>query len=186
MIKTSLVFPSTRMTPHIMTWHTRASSWRWSSGGSSSTTWSRPTWCPPSSWPSPGWLSSSRPPASRRDSPSPWPSSSPSHPCSAARGGQFKHFLYHFNDILIVRSVPRVSYVTCLDMWMVTCILLIFIELVEFSSIFLLNKNSRSKLINIIDKAALILLPVIFVVFNLFYWPYLLDPTHEDMDIKNK
>ena len=87
---------------------------------------------------------------------------------------------------LIKRSVPRVSYVTCLDMWMVTCILFVFIELVEFSSIFLLNKNSRSKLITIIDKAALILLPVIFLLFNLCYWPYLLDPTHEDMDMENK
>ena len=87
---------------------------------------------------------------------------------------------------LLDRSVPRVSYVTCLDMWMVTCILFVFLELVEFSSIFLLNKNSRSKLINIIDKAALILLPVIFLVFNLWYWPYLLDPTHEDMDMWNK
>ena len=75
---------------------------------------------------------------------------------------------------LIKRSVPRVSYVTCLDMWMVTCILFVFIELVEFSSIFLLNKNSRSKLITIIDKAALILLPVVFLLFNLCYWPYYL------------
>ena len=87
---------------------------------------------------------------------------------------------------MIKRSVPRVSYVTCLDMWMVTCILFVFIELVEFSSIFLLNKNSRSKLITIIDKAALILLPVVFLLFNLCYWPYLLDPTHEDMDMENK
>ena len=31
------------------------------------------------------------------------------------------------------RSVPRVSYVTCLDMWMVACIVFVFVELVEFS-----------------------------------------------------
>ena len=168
-----------------MTWPTPASSWRWSLGESSSTTSSRPTWCPPSSWLSPGSLSFSRPPASRRDSPSPWRSSSPSPLCSAAREGQ----TFPFNplqDLLTHRSVPRVSYVTCLDMWMVACILFVFMQLVEFSSIFLLNKNSRSKLITIIDKTALILLPVIFLLFNLCYWPYLLDPTHEDMDMENK
>ena len=76
----------------------------------------------------------------------------------------------------VFRSVPRVSYVTCLDMWMVSCIVFVFVELVEFSSIFLLNGITQSKLINVIDKAALILLPCGFVAFNILYWPYLLNP----------
>lgn len=74
------------------------------------------------------------------------------------------------------RSVPRVSYVTCLDMWMVSCIVFVFIELVEFASIFLCNKHTQSKLIFVIDKSALILLPVAFIAFNVCYWPYLLNP----------
>lgn len=61
-------------------------------------------------------------------------------------------------------------------MWMVSCILFVFIELVEFSSIFLCNKHTQSKLINIIDKAAFCLLPLIFLTFNCWYWPYLLNP----------
>ena len=74
------------------------------------------------------------------------------------------------------RSVPRVSYVTCLDMWMVSCIVFVFLELVEFSAIFLLNAHTQSKLIQAIDKAALVLLPGVFICFNLWYWPYLLNP----------
>jgi len=74
------------------------------------------------------------------------------------------------------RSVPRVSCVTCLDMWMVACIVFVFVELVEFSSIFLCNKHTQSKLISVIDKTALIFLPIIFICFNLCYWPYLLNP----------
>ena len=74
------------------------------------------------------------------------------------------------------RSVPRVSYVTCLDMWMVSCIVFVFLELVEFSAIFLLNSHTQSKLIQVIDKAALVLLPGIFICFNVWYWPYLLNP----------
>ena len=90
--------------------------------------------------------------------------------------------VFSFKSILLKSNVSLyagfyIKYFSIKD------VLFVFLELVEFSSIFLLNKNSRSKLINIIDKAALILLPVIFLVFNLWYWPYLLDPTHEDMDM---
>ena len=73
------------------------------------------------------------------------------------------------------RSVPRVSYVTCLDMWMVACIVFVFVELVEFSSIYQFS-SSQSKLIKIVDTAALFLLPLAFICFNLCYWPYLLNP----------
>ena len=72
--------------------------------------------------------------------------------------------------------MPRVSYVTCLDMWMVSCIVFVFAELVEFSLLFLLNGMTQSKLINVIDKAALVLLPAGFITFNVLYWPYLLNP----------
>ena len=54
------------------------------------------------------------------------------------------------------RSVPRVSYVTCLDLWMVACIIFVFIELIEFSIIFLLNKTNftliAEKYTNIVYK----------------------------------
>ena len=74
------------------------------------------------------------------------------------------------------RSVPRVSYVTCLDMWMVSCIVFVFVELVEFSFTFVLNGITQSKVVNVIDRAALVLLPGIFIAFNILYWPYLLNP----------
>ena len=47
--------------------------------------------------------------------------------------------------MLCRRSVPRVSYVTCLDIWMVFCIIFVFVELVEFSTIFLLNGITQTK-----------------------------------------
>ena len=53
----------------------------------------------------------------------------------------------------VCRSVPRVSYVTCLDMWMVACILFVFLELVEFSFIFIMNKSNFSQLANRYSQA---------------------------------
>merc|ERR1712007_90192 len=64
------------------------------------------------------------------------------------------------------RSVPRVSYVTCLDLWMVACIIFVFIELIEFSIIFLLNKTNFTLIAEKIDRTTRILLPLIFGVFN--------------------
>jgi hypothetical protein len=82
--------------------------------------------------------------------------------------------------------VPRVSYVTCLDMWMVSCILFVFAELVEFSTIFFLMDNiktTRSWIVTVIDRFTLVLLPAIFVAMNCIYWPYLLNPHSKQFNI---
>ena len=65
-----------------------------------------------------------------------------------------KHSLYvYIHWFPVCRSVPRVSYVTCLDMWMVACILFVFLELVEFSFIFIMNKSNFSQLANRYSQA---------------------------------
>ena len=100
------------------------------------------------------------------------------------------------------RSVPRVSYVTCLDIWMVSCILFVFIELVditfvgfsllinlpqiEFSAIFFLTDNikNRTWIITTIDRLTLVLLPATFATMNALYWPYLLNPYSTQFDFE--
>lgn len=84
------------------------------------------------------------------------------------------------------RSVPRVSYVTCLDIWMVSCILFVFIELIEFSAIFFLTDNikNRTWIITTIDRLTLVLLPATFATMNALYWPYLLNPYSTQFDFE--
>jgi len=79
------------------------------------------------------------------------------------------------------QGVPRVAYITYLDVWMVVCILFVFVELVEFSWVNYLNKGLQQSHRDVnpsatrhrvekIEKSFKILLPVAFIVFNIVYW----------------
>ena len=85
---------------------------------------------------------------------------------------------------------------------MVSCILFVFIELVditfvgfsllinlpqiEFSAIFFLTDNikNRTWIITTIDRLTLVLLPATFATMNALYWPYLLNPYSTQFDFE--
>jgi len=72
------------------------------------------------------------------------------------------------------QNVPRVSYVSFLDIWMLVCMIFVFTCILEFiiATIFIRSgkKNQGDKF----ELLCKIFLPIIFLVFNICYWPVLL------------
>ncbi len=71
------------------------------------------------------------------------------------------------------QSVPRVSYVTYLDIWMLTCVLFVFLELAEFTAVLHLIRNKRERAGDRLEKVARTMLPLLFLIFNVAYWSLL-------------
>ena len=74
----------------------------------------------------------------------------------------------------VKNRLPQVSYVTYMDIWVITCLLFVFgTNVVSIFEIVLLkaNKVLAGKRFNLTCK---ILLPCIFIGFNLVYWPIIL------------
>jgi hypothetical protein len=68
------------------------------------------------------------------------------------------------------QSVPRVSYVTQLDIWMLACILFVFLELIEFTLVLYLTRQNLQKVTVLVEKITVIMLPTLFIAFNIWYW----------------
>ena len=67
-------------------------------------------------------------------------------------------------------SVPRVSYSSYLDIWMVTCIIFVFASLIEFTFVHSLYRKNNQKLGILIEKFTQIAMPIVFLLFNTIYW----------------
>ena len=67
-------------------------------------------------------------------------------------------------------NVPKVSYVSYLDIWMVTCIIFVFVTMIEFVAVQFLHKTKRNALGKLLERLMRILIPVFFVLFNIIYW----------------
>jgi len=72
------------------------------------------------------------------------------------------------------QSVPRVSYITYLDVWMLTCVLFVFTELAEFTLVLHFIRTKREAATPALESAAKFFLPAAFAVFNVAYWSLLL------------
>ena len=71
------------------------------------------------------------------------------------------------------QNVPRVSYVSYLDIWMVMCILFVFTCILEFSIVTtLMRRGGKSRAENL-EAWSRVLIPLAFIIFNLVYWPSL-------------
>ena len=70
-------------------------------------------------------------------------------------------------------SVPKVSYITLLDIWMVMC--LIFVNLFMFESILVvyLHSNKKEYCSIIVEKVCRILFPIAFIMFSILYWSFI-------------
>lgn len=67
-------------------------------------------------------------------------------------------------------SVPRVSYSSYLDIWMVTCIIFVFASLIEFTVVHSLDRKNNKKLGIWVENFTQIAMPIVFLLFNTFYW----------------
>jgi len=72
------------------------------------------------------------------------------------------------------QNVPRVSYISFLDIWMLMCMLFVFSCILEFiiATVFIKSgKKSQGEKFEIICKISL---PILFFIFNICYWPILM------------
>ena len=67
-------------------------------------------------------------------------------------------------------SVPRVSYSSYLDIWMITCIIFVFGSIIEFVIVHSFYRNNRKSLGDWIERMMRITIPVVFLGFNIVYW----------------
>ena len=75
-----------------------------------------------------------------------------------------------------VRSnVPRVSYVSLLDVWMFVCIFFVFLQILHFISVIYLRRYNRQKIAENLDFFGIIAIPILFLIFNAVYWHTLVD-----------
>ena len=67
--------------------------------------------------------------------------------------------------------VPKVSYVSYLDIWMLMCLIFVSCSMFEFVFVIFLDKLGREKLSHKTEKACRVVFPTFFIIFNLLYWP---------------
>ena len=74
-----------------------------------------------------------------------------------------------------VRSeVPKVSYISFMDIWMTVCVIIIFLAIAEYAVSHSLTRFKMKKKAICIDKISRVVMMGLFVCFNLIYWPLLL------------
>ena len=71
----------------------------------------------------------------------------------------------------IRHTVPRVSYISYLDIWMVMCLLYVNFFMFEFALVVYLKSRKKVELSKILEKRCRIVFPLTFVLFNILYWP---------------
>ena len=75
-----------------------------------------------------------------------------------------------------VRSnVPRVSYVSLLDVWMFMCIVFVFIVIIHFIIVICLLRYGHKRAAGILETFGAMIIPLLFLGFNLAYWPTLFE-----------
>ena len=74
----------------------------------------------------------------------------------------------------IRHSVPKVSYVSFLDIWMLTCMLFIFLCILEFVVVTCFIRANNKRRGEQVESACKLALPVWFFAFNCIYWTVLL------------
>ena len=75
-----------------------------------------------------------------------------------------------------VRSeVPKVSYISFMDIWMTVCVIIIFFAIVEYAVSHSLLRHKKKSTAILVDKVSRYAMMILFILFNAGYWPVLLD-----------
>ena len=67
-------------------------------------------------------------------------------------------------------SFLQISYVSLLDIWMVSCIAFITLVLLEFPIVHTLIRKDKKPLAAKVENCALFIIPVMFAIYNIIYW----------------
>ena len=75
-----------------------------------------------------------------------------------------------------VRSeVPKVSYISFMDIWMTVCMIIIFTAIAEYSIAHALCRYKMKRKAILVDTISRWVVMMLFILFNLVYWPLLLN-----------
>ena len=77
---------------------------------------------------------------------------------------------YHSNKSIMCISILQISYVSLLDIWMVSCIAFITLVLLEFPIVHTLIRKDKKPLAEKVENCALFIIPVMFAIYNIIYW----------------
>ena len=70
-----------------------------------------------------------------------------------------------------VRSnVPRVSYISLLDVWMFVCIVFVFLVIIHFVAVISLLRYNRKSTAETLEYYGIVGIPFLFLIFNVVYW----------------
>lgn len=72
------------------------------------------------------------------------------------------------------QNTPKISYVSLLDIWMVSCIAFITLVLLEFPIVHTLIRKDKKPLAAKVENCALFIIPVMFAIYNIIYWSCLI------------
>jgi len=78
------------------------------------------------------------------------------------------------------QNVPKVSYVSLLDIWMLVCMIFVFACILEFIAVTACSRYSNKTTGDKLETICRILIPILFLLFNLIYWPSLLHTYVDD------
>ena len=71
------------------------------------------------------------------------------------------------------------SFRSLLDIWMLMCIVFVFIVLIHFVVVISLLRTNNKKTADYVEKMGAIIIPFLFACFNAVYWTHLVfDATH--------
>merc|ERR1719209_1039175 len=72
------------------------------------------------------------------------------------------------------QNVPRVSYISLLDIWMLVCMIFVFSCILEFIVVTVQIRSGKKALGERFERVAKLVIPLAFLAFNLAYWPVVL------------
>ena len=68
------------------------------------------------------------------------------------------------------QNMPKVSYLSYVDIWMVMCLVFVNCCMLEFVAVVFLNQLGKEKISVETEKMCRIVFPIIFVIFTILYW----------------
>ena len=71
----------------------------------------------------------------------------------------------------IRHTVPKVSYISYIDIWMVMCLIYVNFFMFEFVLVAYLRSIKREALSRLVEKRCRVIFPLSFFLFNILYWP---------------
>ena len=72
------------------------------------------------------------------------------------------------------KDTPKVSYISYLDIWMLACIIFVFVSMIEFVVVHQFFKNNQKRQAENVEFIMRIMISIVFVGFNIIYWSILL------------